>query len=76
MLFDKGEVDISTLPVFVLANLAAGMHSVIPDVNLLNPSEVNGLKILEDVKNIKQLVLVEVQYWSIRYLNIYQIIVK
>lgn len=53
MLFDKGEVDISTLPVFVFANLAAGMHSVIPDVNLLNPSEVNGLKILEDVKKYK-----------------------
>lgn len=49
MLFGLGEVDISTLPVFVLANLAAGMHSVIPDVNLLKPAVVEGDILLDDI---------------------------
>ena len=49
MLFGLSEVDISTLPVFVLANLAAGMHSVIPDVNLLKPAEVDGNILLKDI---------------------------
>lgn len=53
MLFKKGEVDISTLPVFVLANLAAGMHSVIPNVNLLKPAEVDGNILLTDIKQYK-----------------------
>jgi acyl-CoA synthetase (AMP-forming)/AMP-acid ligase II len=53
MLFKKGEIDISTLPVFVLANLAAGMHSVIPNVNLLRPAEVDGSVLLEDIKRYK-----------------------
>lgn len=49
MLFGLGEVDISTLPVFVLANLAAGMHSVIPSVNLLRPADVDGQALLDDI---------------------------
>lgn len=47
--FGFGKTDMSTLPVFVLANLAAGMHSVIPQVNLLKPSAVEGDKILQDI---------------------------
>jgi acyl-CoA synthetase (AMP-forming)/AMP-acid ligase II len=53
MLFSQGEIDISTLPVFVLANLAAGMHSVIPNVNLLKPAEVNGELLLTDIFKYK-----------------------
>lgn len=53
MLFARKEVDISTLPVFVLANLAAGMHSVIPNVNLLKPSEVDGKALLDDIVKYK-----------------------
>lgn len=53
MLFGLGEVDISTLPVFVLANLAAGMHSVIPNVNLLKPAEVDGEVLLNDIIKYK-----------------------
>jgi len=49
MLFGLGETDISTLPVFVLANLAAGMHSVIPNVNLLKPAEVEGHVLANDI---------------------------
>jgi len=53
MLFSQGEIDISTLPVFVLANLATGMHSVIPNVNLLRPAEVNGELLLTDIFKYK-----------------------
>lgn len=53
MLFARKEVDISTLPVFVLANLAAGMHSVIPNVNLLKPAEVDGKVLLDDIVKYK-----------------------
>jgi len=53
MLFAQSEVDISTLPVFVLANLAAGMHSVIPNVNLLKPAEVDGKVLLDDIVKYK-----------------------
>lgn len=49
MLFDDGTVDISTLPIFILANLAAGMHSVIPNVNLLKPSDVSEQTLIQDV---------------------------
>lgn len=53
MLFNVGEIDMSTLPVFVLANLAAGMHSVIPNVNLLKPAEVDGEVLLNDIIKYK-----------------------
>jgi olefin beta-lactone synthetase len=49
MFFEKDSVDISTLPIFILANLAAGMHSVIPNVNLLKPSEVAEEVLLNDI---------------------------
>lgn len=53
MLFSEGVVDISTLPIFILANLAAGMHSVIPNVNLLKPSHVSGEDLLLDIIHYK-----------------------
>ena len=37
MSFQQGEVDLITLPVFVLANLASGMTSVLADTNLAKP---------------------------------------
>jgi olefin beta-lactone synthetase len=49
MFFQQGQTDLSTLPVFVLANLAAGMHSVIPDVNIMKPAQVDGKKLLDDI---------------------------
>lgn len=49
MLFEPGEIDISTLPIFVLANLAAGMHSVIPNVDLLHPARVDGTQLSRDI---------------------------
>lgn len=40
-------VDLSTLPVFVLANLGSGMTSVIPDVNLRRPDSVSPARLIE-----------------------------
>jgi acyl-CoA synthetase (AMP-forming)/AMP-acid ligase II len=37
-----GAIDMATLPVFVLANLASGVTSVIPDADLRRPGEVDG----------------------------------
>ena len=36
-----GDVDLSTLPVFVLANLASGVTSVIPDADLRTPGAID-----------------------------------
>ncbi len=36
-----GDVDLSTLPIFVLANLASGVTSVIPDADLRRPGAIN-----------------------------------
>ncbi len=36
-----GEVDLATLPVFVLANLASGVTSVLPDADLRRPARFN-----------------------------------
>lgn len=35
-----GQIDLTTLPVFVLANLASGVTSVLPDANLLTPGRI------------------------------------
>jgi acyl-CoA synthetase (AMP-forming)/AMP-acid ligase II len=36
-----GEIDLATLPIFVLANLASGVTSVIPDVDLRRPGAID-----------------------------------
>ena len=41
-----GDVDLTTLPVFVLANLASGVTSVIPDVDLRAPAAVDPVRLL------------------------------
>lgn len=43
--FVPGEVDLITLPVFVLANLASGMTSVIADTDLAHPGNPDAAKI-------------------------------
>lgn len=45
------DVDLASLPVFVLHNLACGTTSVIPDFNPQKPSDINPHKILKDIKN-------------------------
>lgn len=42
---EAGEVDLTTLPVFVLANLASGITSVLPDAKISHPGSVDAARI-------------------------------
>jgi olefin beta-lactone synthetase len=44
-----GDVDLATLPVFVLANLAAGVTTVLPSTDLRRPGAVDAARIFTDV---------------------------
>ncbi len=44
------DVDLASLPIFVLHNLACGTTSVIPDFNPQKPADINPQKILKDIK--------------------------
>ncbi|MDX1680228.1 MAG: AMP-binding protein, partial [Akkermansiaceae bacterium] len=48
--FKAGEVDLITLPVFVLANLASGMTSVLADTDLAHPGKPDALAIMEQCR--------------------------
>jgi acyl-CoA synthetase (AMP-forming)/AMP-acid ligase II len=43
--FEEGEVDLITLPVFVLANLASGLTSVLADTDLRSPGKADAAAI-------------------------------
>jgi olefin beta-lactone synthetase len=44
-----GNADLATLPIFALINLASGVTTIIPSVNLLVPGKINPLPVLNDV---------------------------
>src|SRR5262249_16375838 len=46
---EAGEVDLATLPIFVLANLASGVTTVIPDVDLRRPGEIDPATIFAQI---------------------------
>ena len=46
-----GRVDLTTLPIFVLANLAAGVTSVLPNADMRHPGDVNAQKIVAQVRS-------------------------
>jgi acyl-CoA synthetase (AMP-forming)/AMP-acid ligase II len=48
--FQEGEVDLVTLPVFVLANLASGMTSVLADTDLRFPGKADAAAIHEQTQ--------------------------
>lgn len=48
-----GETDLSTLPIFVLANLASGVTSVIADANLRKPGEINPGPVLRQIRKYR-----------------------
>jgi len=48
----EGEVDLATLPVFVLANLASGVTTVVPDADLRAPGAVAPGPILSQVRRL------------------------
>ncbi|BAU50278.1 AMP-dependent synthetase [Sulfurifustis variabilis] len=45
-----GEIDLATLPIFVLANLASGVTSLIPDADLRRPGAVDAVPVLAQVR--------------------------
>jgi olefin beta-lactone synthetase len=44
-----GEVDLTTLPIFLLANLASGVTSVIPDADLRRPGTIDPQPVLKQI---------------------------
>ena len=48
-----GEVDLTTLPVFLLANLASGVTSVIPDADLGRPGAIDPAPLLEQIRTTR-----------------------
>lgn len=45
-----GAVDLATLPIFVLANLASGQTSLIPDLDLRRPGAADGAAVLAEAR--------------------------
>ncbi|MDQ8200860.1 AMP-binding protein [Pelagicoccus enzymogenes] len=50
---EAGEVDMATMPVIALVNLAAGLTTFIPDVNLARPGFIKAISLLGQVERIK-----------------------
>lgn len=44
------QIDLSTLPIFVLANLASGVTSLIPDTDLRRPANIDAKKVFQQIK--------------------------
>jgi len=47
---EEGEIDLTTLPVFVLANLASCVTSVLPDADLRKPGAIDPGPVLRQIK--------------------------
>jgi acyl-CoA synthetase (AMP-forming)/AMP-acid ligase II len=50
---EPGERDLTTLPIFVLANLASGITSVLPDAKISHPGSVNVEPLAKQVRRLK-----------------------
>jgi olefin beta-lactone synthetase len=48
-----GEVDLTTLPIFLLANLASGVTSVIPDADLRRPGFIEPSPVLRQIRQLR-----------------------
>lgn len=48
-----GEVDLTTLPIFLLANLASGVTSVIPDADLRRPGFIEPNPVLHQMRRLQ-----------------------
>ncbi|MBD2056239.1 AMP-binding protein [Oculatella sp. FACHB-28] len=45
-----GKIDLTTLPIFALANLASGVTSLIPNANLRFPGKVNASHVIQQIQ--------------------------
>ena len=50
---EPGERDLATLPIFVLANLASGITSVLPDAKIGHPGSVEADRIAKQVRRLQ-----------------------
>ena len=48
--FEQEDIELSTLPVFILSNLASGITTVIPNCDLRHPASVNAEHIVQEIK--------------------------
>lgn len=48
-----GEIDLTTLPVFVFANLASGVTSLIPDTDLRSPGSIDPAPVLGQIERFR-----------------------
>lgn len=46
----SGQIDLTALPVFVLANLASGVTSIVPDADLRRPGTIDPAPVIEQVR--------------------------
>jgi len=46
----SGELDLTTLPIFVLANLGSGVCSLIPDTDLRNPGKIHAGPVTQQIR--------------------------
>ncbi len=49
LILTPGEIDLTTLPIFVLANLASGVTSLIPDVDLRRPGAIDPARVVAQI---------------------------
>jgi olefin beta-lactone synthetase len=47
---EPGQIDLTTLPIFLLANLASGVCSIIPDADLRQVGQINPIPILKQIE--------------------------
>jgi len=50
---EAGEMELSTLPIFVLANLASGVTSFLPDVDLAHPASLDPGSLIAHMKEFR-----------------------
>jgi olefin beta-lactone synthetase len=50
MQLTPGSIDLTTLPIFVLANLASGITSLIPDADLRFPGNINAAQVMRQIQ--------------------------
>ena len=48
-----GAVDLTTLPIVALANLASGVTTIVPDANLRAPGEIDPGPVLEQIRRLR-----------------------
>ena len=50
LISEDSDVELNTLPVFILSNLASGITTVIPDTDIRNPASVDAKQIVKQVQ--------------------------